>query len=1120
MTPIPLEDLFLRYRSDNDLQALGQVFDRTAPHLLSLAHRLAGKQADDVLQDTFLAAIENSAAWNAERPLVPWLMGILTHRAQRTWKEASRQPDFERLPETEVRTPDSLVMAKEFQASLKQALESLSPVLRQTVNASLFEGQTPTQLAVNLGLEPGTIRQRLRRGLGELRLALKGTFLLLFGLFGLRSNGLAATRTRILQEAARGKSLGMAASTGVAASVRWAGLFILLAGVTAIASPLWDSLGQQDSEHNAVNLAQSDIGRNQAEATLQAPANPTRTPSSLNSESVEPDLGRALSIQVRWQNSEDPVGVRNITVRYYGQESRSFQTNAHGQIRINLTSDDRPSSLDVGATEDSPGVERFIGTSQFKDLITLEVHRGGSLSGQVVDLEGEPVAHAVVQAWQGKYFRYPPFRTVQADKDGRFLLPHISEVCIIAHAKGMAGQRGLKGKVGFGDELVGHTLIVAPEATVAGVVLQPDGTPAEGAKLAIRHRTSQFSAWQQTHDGGIATFEAGSGEAVSNADGGFRIKGLPLRNHSAMVRLAPFLELQHSLGPLPAQNSIQLDAGESLSGTVLDSNGQPIPEAEVCYWPYFGNRQTTPYWNAVSAIDGNFTLSGLLPPSGRPTGLAVRAPGYSVLVMTPMPESNVRIKLLPEKRLRGRVLLGNGTPAANILVRIQGDRLLDLGYTSDTAHTWEKMAKNNETRTDAEGKFEFGGLYPGLFAVKVFADEGKQHWLEQTTTSGASELEFILTEASLRKVVIHPKVLNGLTGKPIVDFRLSAYETKDGIGDGYGRNLSKGEFGLEATGIEPGLYYFVVSKEGFVRARSEERFFGIGDHKLTFALWPMRTIEVHGVDQDGTRIANLDVRGTGPDGADIIFRYAGGGGRGAIQTTPSNAFMHGLPAGKVVLRVECEAGVQEISLDLTEPRQEPVRVVFQKASQVDVTGVTIALWFAKPPSEFSPGDKATIQARMLENPMLSRANLNAFRSALDHQLSTPTESFVVVIERPFPAQPIRVTYEPDGSVQSDPLATTLDSDTEAVHKTMGLTVHLPKPKFAARMTTTMTTTEYPLASSTRDPREPLAIDFPTPIGECTLKLESDYYEHVEFTWQAEELGERMMPPILILKAKK
>ncbi len=54
----------------------------------------------------------------------------------------------------------------------------------------------------------------------------------------------------------------------------------------------------------------------------------------------------------------------------------------------------------------------------------------------------------------------------------------------------------------------------------------------------------------------------------------------------------------------------------------------------------------------------------------------------------------------------------------------------------------------------------------------------------------------------------------------------------------------------------------------------------------------------------------------------------------------------------------------------------------------------------------------------------------------------------------------------------------------------------------------------------RDPREPLSFNFSSPEGECTLKLISEHYEHVEFTWFVEEHPASKMPPILILKAKK
>lgn len=1124
MTPTPLEDLFLRYRSENDLKALAQVFDRTAPHLLSLARRLASDQADDILQDTFLAAIENAAAWNPERPLVPWLMGILTHRAQRTWKDSTRQPDPERLAQSEVQAPDSLLMAKEFQASLDQALQALSPVLRQTVNASLFEGQSPTQLAVNLGLEPGTIRQRLRRGLGELRLALKGSLILLLSLFGLRSNALAATRTKILQEAAHAKSITLAA-TGIGAfGTRWVGFFALVAIVAIAATPLWNSTHEQVQELKHATLAGV-----ADEVTLQPHVSASNQRVSVDGGSASPEPSRTLSIQVLWKGNDQPATNRAIVVTFSRQDDKSFRTNELGQLRIPLNPDDFPRFVHVSATDDSPSASKYVGSSSFDEDIEIHVDHGGSLSGQVLDHEGQPVPHAVVEAWQGKSFSKPSFRTVEADAEGYFLMPSISDFCLIAHVDGFSGDHGLKGKVKIGEALEGHVLTVAPDSTVAGIVLCPDGTPAVGARIKVRNLANQPRPAQQTHDGGVEWFQAGTGEATTDAQGGFEISGLPPRSHGLNIRLAPFIEQAAHCAPLPERKTIQLDAGESLSGLVLDNNGTPVPDAEVCYWPHYGNRQTTPYWNKVNPGDGSFVLSGMLPRRGQLSGLVVRAPGYAVHAQEPLPNPQddiapIRLKLSPGLHISGKVFLEDGTPARRHLVRIEGDRYVELNYTDQTPHTWEKVARNNETRTDPEGRFELTGLYSGTFKVKVFADEKRQNWLRQEVQSGGPELSFHLRAESLRKVVIHPKVIDGSTGEDLTDFKLAAYVFVDGYGSGQSRRLTNGKQGLEASGIEPGEYRFYASKPGYVEDKSESRYFDIGDHNLKFTLWPMRTLQVQGVTQNGTPIPRMRITGTGPTGDNIIFRFADGGGSGEVFTSKTNSFLHGLPAGPVQLLVECDEGTKSIALNLAAPNPEPLEVIFQVTAATKSIETTLAIWVTKQPSDFEPGDKATLPKNMHLRPGLSRENKNTLRSIDGYQLSTPEMAFTIVIERPQSQKPIRVTYGLEDTSAWDLIATKLeakiDTDKPKPAMRMGLTVWPPKTIGTHAMSTTMSTTSYPLQSPNRDPREPLSFNFSTPEGECSLRLTSDYYEDVEFTWFAEEASELELPPILILKAKK
>jgi hypothetical protein len=79
-----LTELFERYRREGDLSALAKLFDAISPEMMRVARHVAGRGVDpeDVLQSTFLASIERSETFDATRPIVPWLMGILINQAR------------------------------------------------------------------------------------------------------------------------------------------------------------------------------------------------------------------------------------------------------------------------------------------------------------------------------------------------------------------------------------------------------------------------------------------------------------------------------------------------------------------------------------------------------------------------------------------------------------------------------------------------------------------------------------------------------------------------------------------------------------------------------------------------------------------------------------------------------------------------------------------------------------------------------------------------------------------------------------------------------------------------------------------------------------------------------
>src|SRR5262245_63804224 len=73
------ERLFDAFRTRGDVHALGELFDRVAPAVLRVALHLVrdAAAADDLLQGTFLKAIEHRDQWDAARPFLPWLCGVL-----------------------------------------------------------------------------------------------------------------------------------------------------------------------------------------------------------------------------------------------------------------------------------------------------------------------------------------------------------------------------------------------------------------------------------------------------------------------------------------------------------------------------------------------------------------------------------------------------------------------------------------------------------------------------------------------------------------------------------------------------------------------------------------------------------------------------------------------------------------------------------------------------------------------------------------------------------------------------------------------------------------------------------------------------------------------------------
>jgi RNA polymerase sigma-70 factor (ECF subfamily) len=211
------DKLFERWCRHADAGALGRLFDRVAPRLLALGIHLVGEasEAEDLVQTTFLAAIEQRASLDASLPAMPWLTSVLAHKAKDARKRAARRIDPERLAERSAEDPARPLEQRELSGELARAIDQLGEPYRQVLVLRLRHGLPIADVAHVLERSPGTVRVQLHRALEKLRPLLPASLATGLVPHAARPRGLAAVKAIVLREAARsGAALGSSTIVG------------------------------------------------------------------------------------------------------------------------------------------------------------------------------------------------------------------------------------------------------------------------------------------------------------------------------------------------------------------------------------------------------------------------------------------------------------------------------------------------------------------------------------------------------------------------------------------------------------------------------------------------------------------------------------------------------------------------------------------------------------------------------------------------------------------------------------------------------------------------------------------------------------------------------------------
>ena len=146
-----------------DRPAFGRLFAQYAPMVHGiLLSRVPAREADDLVQDVFLSALQRLYTLRDAVSFGGWLAAIARNRAV----------DFHRLRRETTELPENLAHTDPDQTEAERVLEvirELPEAYRETLVLRLVEGMTGPEIAERVGITPESVRVNLHRGMKLLR---------------------------------------------------------------------------------------------------------------------------------------------------------------------------------------------------------------------------------------------------------------------------------------------------------------------------------------------------------------------------------------------------------------------------------------------------------------------------------------------------------------------------------------------------------------------------------------------------------------------------------------------------------------------------------------------------------------------------------------------------------------------------------------------------------------------------------------------------------------------------------------------------------------------------------------------------------------------------------------
>lgn len=178
----PDEQALIARSLQHDREAFGLLVERYAEPVLNLIRRITGDQddAEDLAQETFLAAFRALPSFRGDARLLTWLHRIAVNKCH-DWFRSRRPLEPWHEPEdsgggpepaADTNTPERALAQKEVADLLEGALQALPAVYREAFVLKHVEGLSYEEMSKILDASQGALKMRVYKARAQVRMKL------------------------------------------------------------------------------------------------------------------------------------------------------------------------------------------------------------------------------------------------------------------------------------------------------------------------------------------------------------------------------------------------------------------------------------------------------------------------------------------------------------------------------------------------------------------------------------------------------------------------------------------------------------------------------------------------------------------------------------------------------------------------------------------------------------------------------------------------------------------------------------------------------------------------------------------------------------------------------------